>query len=104
MIGEAAARGGDVPTARRYLNLALKYEPDNGDAANAARHRGDCRGRDAGAAIRNLERVVAIYPAASLPEIPLFVAFMQTKDYARALATAERLKKAKPPPSRLARS
>ena len=51
---------------------------------------------DVEAAIRNLERVAAMHPAASLPELPLFIAFMQTKDYARALATAERLKKAEP--------
>ena len=30
LIGEASARGGDMPAARRYLNLALKYQPDNG--------------------------------------------------------------------------
>ena len=95
MIGEAAARGGDVPTARRYLNLALKYEPDNG-MLRTQLGIAEIAAGDAGAAIRNLERVVAIYPAASLPEIPLFVAFMQTKDYGRALATAEQLKKAEP--------
>ena len=49
-----------------------------------------------GAAIENLERAAAMDPAASLPEIALFAAFMQTGDYVRALAAAERVKKAEP--------
>ena len=95
LIGEASARGGDMPAARRYLNLALKHQPDNG-MLRTQLGIAELANGDAGAAIQNLERVAAIYPAASLPELPLFVAFMQTKDYARALATAERLKKAEP--------
>ena len=95
LIGEAAAHSDDMPTARRYLSLALKQEPDNGilrtQLGIAEIAAGDTRG-----AIENLERVAATYPAASLPEISLFVAFMQTKDYARALALAERLKRAEP--------
>ena len=95
LIGEASARGGDMPAARRYLNLALKHQPDNG-TLRAQLGIAELAAGDVGAAIRNLERVAAMHPAASLPELPLFVAFMQTKDYARALATAERLKKAEP--------
>jgi putative PEP-CTERM system TPR-repeat lipoprotein len=92
LIDEASAHDGDMATMRRYLGLALKQQPDNailrtqlGIAQIAA--------GDTGAAIENLERVIARDPAASLPEIPLFAAFMQIKDYDRALATAERLKK-----------
>jgi putative PEP-CTERM system TPR-repeat lipoprotein len=95
LIGEASAHENDLPTALRYLNLALKKEPDNGilrtQLGIAQLAAGDSR-----AAVENLERVAAAYPAASLPEISLFAAFMQTNDYAEALAAAERLKKAEP--------
>ncbi len=95
LIGEAAAQSNDMPTARRYLSLALKQEPDNGilrtQLGIAEIAAGDTRG-----AIENLERVAAAYPAASLPQISLFAAFMRTKDYARALAAAERVKKTEP--------
>ena len=89
LIGEASARGGDIATARRYLALALKHEPDNG-MLRTQLGIAELAAGDAGAAIRNLERVAATDPAASLPDIPLFAAFMQMKDYAQALATAEK--------------
>ena len=95
LVGEASARDGDLPTARRYLGLALKHQPDDG-MLRTQLGIAEIAAGDAAAAIKNLEPVAVMYPAASLPEIPLFVAFMQIKDYSRALATAERLKKAEP--------
>ena len=65
LIGEASARGGDMPTARRYLNLALKHAARQWNAADTTRHRGDCRwrcrGRDreSGAGRRYVPRRVA---------------------------------------------
>ena len=79
LIGEASARGGDMPAARRYLNLALKHQPDN-ETLRAQLGIAELAAGDVEAAIRNLERVAAMHPAASLPELPLFIAFMQTKD------------------------
>ncbi|MGD9615217.1 MAG: XrtA/PEP-CTERM system TPR-repeat protein PrsT [Alphaproteobacteria bacterium] len=95
LIGEAAARGGDLATARRYFNLALEHRPDSGTLRTQLGIM-DIAAGDAAASIGNLERAAAMYPTASWPKIPLFVAFMQMKDHARALATAEKLKKAEP--------
>jgi putative PEP-CTERM system TPR-repeat lipoprotein len=95
LIGEASAQDNDLATTRRYLNLALKLEPDNG-ILRAQLGIAQIAAGDARSAIENLDRAAAAYPSASLPEISLFAAVMQTKDYASALATAERLKKAEP--------
>ena len=95
LIGEAAARDNDLATARRYLSLALKQQPDN-RLVRTQLGIVEIAAGNAGAAIENLERVAIMDPAASLPEIALFAAFMQTGDYVRALAAAERVKNAEP--------
>jgi putative PEP-CTERM system TPR-repeat lipoprotein len=95
LISEAAVHGSDLESARRYMSLALKRQPDDPLLATQLGILEIAAG-EAEAAINNLERVATRYPTASLPEVPLFVAFMQVKDYERALAAAERLKKAAP--------
>ncbi|MGE0260649.1 MAG: XrtA/PEP-CTERM system TPR-repeat protein PrsT [Alphaproteobacteria bacterium] len=95
LIGEASAHDNDLPTAIRYLGLALKQEPGDGILRTQLGIAQLAAG-DPQAAIENLELVAAAHPEASLPEISLFAAFLQTRDYNRALAAAERLKKAEP--------
>jgi len=90
LIGVAAARSGDMAAADRYLKLALDRRP--GDRAlRTELGLTEIAAGDPKAGIDNLEQVVKSHPDAAGPQIPLFVAFMQTKEYDKALAVAEQV-------------
>lgn len=94
LIGVAAARSGDTATADRYLKLALGQRPDDWSlrAELAAAQVAD----DPEVAIGNFEKVVKARPNVVGPQLQLFVALMQTKEYDKALAIADQLIKSEP--------
>ena len=90
LIGVAAARSGDMAAADRYLKLALDRRP--GDRAlRTELGLTEIAAGDPKAGIDNLEQVVKSHPDAAGPQIPLFVALMQTKEYDKALVVAEQV-------------
>ncbi|MGC2414041.1 MAG: XrtA/PEP-CTERM system TPR-repeat protein PrsT, partial [Stellaceae bacterium] len=95
LIGVAAARSGDVAAADRYLKLALNQRPDDWSLRDEL-GLADIAAGNPKAAIDNLEQAAKAHPGAGGPQIPLFVAFMQTKEYDKALAVAEQMIKDEP--------
>ena len=61
LIDQASAHGGDIPTARRYLDLALKQQPDN-EMLRAQLGIAELAAGNTGAAIENLERLPPCTP------------------------------------------
>ena len=95
LIGVAAARSGDVTAADRYLKRALDRRPDDWSLRTEL-GLADIAAGDPKAGIDNLQQVVKAHPDVARPQIPLFVALMQTKEYDKALAVAEELIKSEP--------
>ena len=95
LIGVAAARSGDTATADKYLKLALGQRPDDW-SLRAELAAAEVAAGDPKAAIGNFETVVKAHPDVVEPQLQLFVALMQTKEYNKALAIADQLIKSEP--------
>jgi putative PEP-CTERM system TPR-repeat lipoprotein len=88
LIALAAARSGDKAITDQYLKQAVGHEPGN-VLLRTELGRAEIVNGDPKAGINDLEQAVDADPGAAAPQLPLFVGFMQTKAYAKALTVAE---------------
>jgi len=95
MIGNAAARSGNLAEANRYLTMAVEKQPENTALRTELGATKISLGQtDAG--IEELERAAREDPKAQSPEIALLLAYLRNKDYDKALEIAEQLKQQHP--------
>jgi Flp pilus assembly protein TadD len=95
MIGVAAARGGDMVSANRYLKEAVQKEPEN-SALREELGKTDAALGDTKAAIEEFEKAVKADPTALGPQTSLFLAYLRTGEFDKALAVAEQAAKNEP--------
>jgi putative PEP-CTERM system TPR-repeat lipoprotein len=95
MIGVAAARGGDMVSANRYLKAALQKQPDD-IGLREELGKTDVALGDAKAGIEEFEKAVKADPKALGPQRSLFLAYLRTRELDKALAVAKQAAKSKP--------
>jgi len=88
LIGVASARSGDPRSAVAYLRLALEQQPDN-LLLRTVLGKTEIALGDPKAAIEDLEQAVKARTGSLGAQVPLFLAYMQMKEYDKALALAE---------------
>jgi len=95
MIGVAASRGGDMISANRYLKEAVKKQPENSRLLDEL-GRTDVALGDAEAGIDEFEKAIKANPLALGPQTSLFLAYLRTREFAKAIAVAEQAAKNQP--------
>jgi putative PEP-CTERM system TPR-repeat lipoprotein len=95
MIGIASARSGDMAAAQRFLQLAVEQKPDD-LLLRTELGRAELALGNSQAGIDDLIAAAKAHPESLVPQVPLFVAYMQAKQYDKALAVAEQVTAAEP--------
>lgn len=95
LIGQAAARSGDVTDANRYLRLALEGRPDDARLRLALGQTEMAAGASK-IGIEDLELAAKADPGTLGPLVSLFLAYLKVRDYDKALAAAKQVEAAQP--------